>query len=364
MATQYLLHIGLVAACLLLCACAVTPATPAGRALDEARMQLPPRKVIVGAVVQGFWGEYPGLEARVKLLTDLVERVHAESRARYGRNADLVALPEEALTCGRKGTARERSLAFEGRLREHFAELARRHRSYLVLPLDLLENDACYNAAILLDRAGNVQGIYRKVHMVFDPDTRELEGGMTATWDVPVFDCDFGRLGIQICWDMVFDHNWQVLEDKGADLVVWPTAAPNTARPRGRAMDHGYYILSSTWRDNAALFEPTGVLAAQVESPGTILVHEIDLSYAVIGWSPQLGDGQAFIKRFGQRIGYRYYPREDCGIFWSNDPALTIGQAVKELGLTPLRQFEAGVRAAYRDMRKQAGQGPPRERGK
>ena len=345
----------LVALAVVVSACAATPRTVHS---PEPRMQQPPRKMIVGAVVHGFWGEYPGLEPRITQLIDLIDRVHAAAQDKYQSNADLVVLPEEALTYGRRGTAQQRSLVFGDDLKARFAAVARKYDCYLVLPLDLMEDEstgACYNAAILFDRAGEIHGVYRKVHMVLDTQTLVPEGGMTRTWDVPVFDCDFGRLGIQICWDMTFDHNWQVLEDQGADLVVWPTAAPNTVRPRHRARTHGYYIVSSTFRGNAAVFEPTGVLAAQVASPEHSLVQRIDLSYAVIGWSPKLRDGKAFTDKFGDRIAYRYHPREDCGIFWSNDPGLPIGQAVDQLGLTPLRRFEADAQSTYRNLRRQAG---------
>lgn len=35
----------------------------------------PPRKVIVGTVMQSFWGEYPGLRQRMEQLAELVEHM-------------------------------------------------------------------------------------------------------------------------------------------------------------------------------------------------------------------------------------------------------------------------------------------------
>ncbi len=42
-------------------------------------------------------------------------------------------------------------------------------------------------------------GIYRKVFPVVSRDTEVAEGGVMPGVDFPVFDCDFGRVGIQIC---------------------------------------------------------------------------------------------------------------------------------------------------------------------
>lgn len=296
-----------------------------------------PRKVIIGTAVQGFWGEYPGLEKRLDQLRGLVEEMAAQAAGKYpGRTLDLVVLPENAVTLGRGERAADRAVPFEGQVRETFAELARRHRTYVVATLDLVEGagkKSYANAAVLLDRTGRVVGIYRKVHPVALLGEDDLEGGIAPGREFPVFECDFGRLGIQICYDMVFDDGWAALARQGADLVVWPSASPATAQPGGRARQHQYYIVSSTFRHNASLFEPTGVIAAQVRPPEQVLVTEIDLSYVLLPWSRELRNGQAFRERFGERVGYHYYEGEDIGIFWSNDPATPIGEMVRQVGV-------------------------------
>ena len=176
-------------------------------------------------------------------------------------------------------------------------------------------------------------GIYRKAHPVALVGHDDLENGITPGSEFPVFDCDFGKLGIQICWDITFDDGWQALADKGAELVVWPSASPATALSAARAGRHRYFVVSSCWRNNATIYEPTGLVAARVESPGKPLVHQIDLSYAVLGWSAHLHDGKAFRDKYGDRAGYHYESREDLGMFWSNDPATTVGEMVRALGL-------------------------------
>jgi hypothetical protein len=62
-------------------------------------------------------------------------------------------------------------------------------------------------------------------------------------------------------------------------------------------------------------------------------VHELDLSYALLGWSANLHDGKALEDRYGNRVGFHYQPREDLGMFWSNDPKMPIGKMIDDLGL-------------------------------
>ena len=152
-----------------------------------------------------------------------------------------------------------------------------------------------------------------------DDGTNDMEGGMTPGRETPVFVCDFGKIGVQICFDMEFDQGWEELARQGAELVVWPTQSPQTTHPAARALKHRYYIVSSTWRNNATSLKPTGKMVAQIKPPQRVLVEEIDLSYLILPWSRQLRNGQALKEKFGDKVGFRYYKDEDCGFFWSND---------------------------------------------
>ncbi|MGP0063578.1 MAG: carbon-nitrogen hydrolase family protein [Isosphaeraceae bacterium] len=315
----------------------VDPARGSEPPNPSTRADHPPRKVVVGTVVFRPYGKYPGLAERLKVLGGLVDAMAEEATRTYpGRGLDLAVLPETCVT-DNQGPASHRAIPLRGLVLETFGGLARRHKTYLVVPMDLLEEGSSgpvfSNAAVLLDRRGAVAGIYRKVHPVALVGHDDLEDGIAPGSEFPVFACDFGKLGIQICWDMTFDDGWQALADKGAELVVWPSASPATALSAARAGRHRYFLVSSCWRNNATIYEPTGLVAARVESPDKPLVREIDLSYAVLGWSAHLRDGKAFRDKYGDHAGYHYETREDLGIFWSNDPATPVGEMVRALGL-------------------------------
>jgi predicted amidohydrolase len=306
-------------------------------ARSRSKADQPPRKVVVGTVVLGPWETNGSLDRRLERLSDMVDQMARKAgEIRPGQGLDLAILPETSVT-STSGTPSERALPLAGRVQATFSALARRHKAYVIAPLDLAETgpDGPFysNAAVLFDRRGEVAGIYRKIHPVAVLGTDELEGGITPGREAPVFDCDFGKLGIQICWDIVFEDGWDALAKQGAELVAWPSASPATVLPAARAAKHRYYVVSSTWRDNATVYEPTGMVAARVEKPGEALVREIDLSYAVLGWSAPLRNGEALSEKFGDRAGYHYSSREDLGLFWSNDPNMTIGQMIRSLRL-------------------------------
>jgi hypothetical protein len=172
--------------------------------------------------------------------------------------------------------------------------------------------------------------------------------------DFPVFKCDFGRLAMQICYDMAFDDGWQVLARKGAELVVWPSQWPGKINPSARALKQSCYILSSTWRNNASLTDPTGHVIREIREDG-VFVEQIDLEYVLLNWHATLNEGKAFDAAYGARAGYRYDPAEDMGIFWSNDPKTPIRKMVRALGLEPRPEELAGSRALQDKVRG----GPP-----
>ena len=309
-------------------------AEPSAASREAALVQSPPRKVVVATVCTWLGGQL-GADERAAAIDRLLAESAAEAARRFpGAGLDLFVLPEGALR--RPGaTAGEKALRLDDPVVRRVAALAARQKTWVVLPMILREDAAgrtsFSNAAVLLDRAGRVAGIYRKTHPTADA-AGVFEHGVTPGRDYPVFTTDFGQLGLQICWDMAYDEGWAALAAAGAELVALPSMSPQNLPLAEHARRHRYWIVSGTPRDNAAVFNPAGFIDAQVTKPG-VLVHRFDLVSAVVHWSATLEDGRAFQRRFGARGGFVWSAREDTGLFWSNDPATPVGAMLRELGL-------------------------------
>ena len=318
-----------------------------------ARHDRPPRKVIVGTTMTRWYSDYPGLSGRLEQMRRLIDQMVVESRSKYGRSIDLALFTEFAVTAGKPGPAAEVAVPIDSEVLEALGSKAREHRSYVVFGGVFRNIPAvgdCSNAAVVIDRNGKLAGQYVKVHPVLDqirPDSKIiLEGGVTPGSAYNVFDLDFGRVGVQICYDIEYPEGWRRLAEKGAEIVLYPTASPQLTRPAMYAASHEYWVVSATFRNNSSFFEPgTGLVAAQITEPKQTLVHQIDLSYLILPWSSRLRNGEAFREAFGDRVGYRYSESEDRGVFWSNDPSRTIGDMARSLHLletTAEQQARAG----------------------
>lgn len=137
-----------------------------------------------------------------------------------------------------------------GPMTERFGRICRRFGMYLIADYTELDGDRLYNTAVILDRQGNVAGKYRKSHLCGS------EGrcfGITAGDELPVFDLDFGRIGIAICMDMFFPEVFRVLTLKGARTIFWPhqTYGPSEEmimlQARCRALDYCCYLVGANF---------------------------------------------------------------------------------------------------------------------
>jgi predicted amidohydrolase len=228
-------------------------------------------------------------------------------------------------------------------------EIPRKYKTYLIVPAVITDGKKILNSAILLDRSGKMMGRYTKVHPVPDKTpAKTFEGGTTPGNDYPVFNLDFGKIGIQICFDYRFEEGWQELAKKGAELIVHTTMSPSVSISSARAVNNHVYVVSSTWRDNASIIEPTGMLAAQIKQPEQILVHEIDLEYRLLPWP---STGEKVREQYKEKIGFNYYPSEDLGIFWSNDPTVPIDSMVRWQGVWTDDEYVEYATKRYREFK-------------
>ncbi len=299
------------------------------------RADRPPRKVLLGTFLAGYQIFDKPLENRFRKMDEVVDDIADRSASEYpGKPLDMVVFPEYFVA--RPGKSLAEKTVQMGEVLPRIAACASRHHCYLVVPMLLREEGTPVrysNAAVLVDRQGALVGMYRKVHPVANHDTEVLEDGLTPGRDFPVFNCDFGTVGIQICFDMLYSDGWDALARQGAEIVALPSASAETTRPCMYALQHEYYIVSASPRNHAAVISPLGLIEDQVTEEGAILVHEIDLSFAEVHWDEALEGGAVLTRKYGDNVGYHYYLPEDKGIFWSNDPKMTIGQMISSVGL-------------------------------
>ncbi|AMV40187.1 carbon-nitrogen hydrolase family protein [Planctomyces sp. SH-PL62] len=172
-----------------------------------------------------------------------------------GDGAQLVVFPEYLL--GR--------ISVPGPQTERIAGAAAAGKIYVVVGCwEVSEDGSFANTALLFDRSGEIAGKYRKVHAAVDHSegqppwssppqgkddewysTNDPEWKMKRGDEFPVFDLDFGRVGILTCYDGWFPESSRILSLKGAEILVWINGRKGTVED--------FLVKSAMFQDEVAM---------------------------------------------------------------------------------------------------------------
>ena len=163
-------------------------------------------------------------------------------------------------------------------------EKAKQYNMYIIVGLNLQEGEFYRNTAVLINRTGEIGGIYRKIQV---PLT-ETESGYTPGDEFCVFETDFGKIAMMICWDQGFPEVARQLSKNDAEIIFVPTMWNAPLQARARAIDNLVFVVSSARADDGPagedgkvcfVMEPDGNMTASCVGGETngYCVAEVDL---------------------------------------------------------------------------------------
>jgi predicted amidohydrolase len=98
---------------------------------------------------------------------------------------------------------------------EEFCQLAKEYGLYLIMGTIIeREGDNLYNTSLLIDDTGKILGKYRKIKL-WAGEKNYIKRGENAE----VFETKFGKIGIEICWDLAFPEITKEMMLKGARMI-------------------------------------------------------------------------------------------------------------------------------------------------
>jgi N-carbamoylputrescine amidase len=81
-----------------------------------------------------------------------------------------------------------------------------------------------HNTCAVIDADGSFLGKYRKMHIPDDPLYYEKFYFTPGDLGFPTFDTQYGRMGVQICWDQWYPEGSRAVALGGAQVIFYPTS--------------------------------------------------------------------------------------------------------------------------------------------
>jgi len=302
-----------------------------------------PRKVWIGAISQmGLMTETPQL--MVEEINHLIEKVVIYK-------PDIICFPEVFPTSNvEQQLGLSEKLEVSKEVLKQFSALAKQHSCYMICPVFTSEDGKAYNSAVVFDREGVSLGEYRKIHLT----EGEIEKGLTpGPLNPPVFQTDFGKIGIQICFDMLWDDGWTKLKDQGAEIVFWPSAYAGGVMVNTKARQHKYIVASSTRKNTAKISDFTGEVVAKTGIwDENFYCAPVNMERALLHTWPFVNSFDEIRKKYGRKVKITTFHEEEWSIIESLSPDILVSDILEEFNLKTFEQHTRDAGKAQNKSRK------------
>lgn len=203
---------------------------------------------------------------------------------------DLVCMPELFYSNPTKANRSYIGEKLDSEFFNEFSACAKRHDVNIITgSYPLIKGDKLYNMCLCINRKGELIGEYAKTHLFDAFTSKESETVDAGDW-LGIFDFDFGKVGVAVCYELRFSDYLRTLCLKGIDLLVVPAAFYT---PRHDAWDilvssaalgNLQYVLavnqySSHFFGRSCLVDPTGIIVSKASDKEGSVYGIVDLDY-------------------------------------------------------------------------------------
>ncbi len=262
-----------------------------------------------------------------------IEYIHVSGE----NHVDIACLPEAFA-----GTETE---TIPGPTTDTIAEVARQHGMYVICPVCENAGENSYNTSVLIDRAGEIMGTYRKVFVFWG------EGLSPGREGVKVFDTDFGRISILTCFDLNFAELWHDADALGAEIVFWPSAYGGGMPLNAFAMLYHYYIVPV---GSGNIIDITGETVKGICEPREkLFIADLDLDRTLIHTNFTSEKVARLLEEHkGEVVQEHFYEMEAWYLLKAVKPGVSVRELCIEYEIETLRQYQHRSRRQINEIRR------------
>ncbi len=140
------------------------------------------------------------------------------------------------------------------------------------------EHGKIYNSAVLLGKSGDIIFTYNKSY----PTIWELENGVCPGDGAKVVDCEFGRLGFAVCFDLNFHELRRSYAEQRPDMIAFLSAFRGGLQTRWWAYETRCHLISSVIDCRSLVVNPLGRILASTDAWNRFAAAELRLDCGVV----------------------------------------------------------------------------------
>lgn len=270
-----------------------------------------------------------------------IRRILSRMNELTGLKPDLICLPElfDSIWVDEKKPVREiaEDEITPGPVTSRIAEFALKNNCYVICPIYTKKNGMYFNSSVLLDRKGKIAGVYHKIHPVKSEiliNGKFGDGVSAGRLNQPVIETDFGKVGMQICYDAFWTDGWDNLKKQGADIIIFSSAFQAGRILNHYALENQCYVISSTGGD-ARIIDMSG---NDIDSSSTFVRYAwatINLEKINVATWPTNGSLPKLFRKYGNKLGVKVWDANDVITIESHDPQIKVSEVMREFNITP-----------------------------
>jgi len=251
------------------------------------------------------------------------------------KGCDLILLPEAC-------TGNDIIEPLDGSSIKRVSEIAARRGVYIVLPIyRKSETEARLNSSILIGRRGEICSVYDKLYPFWSEF--ELDPVCAVGRGVPVFETDFGKVGMAICFDANFPEVFKRLSLGGAEIVLWSSAYSAGMSLQAHAINHNYNIITSTLVPDCIVYDIAGREIYSQITPGGVNISRVtfDLDRCIFHQNYNIEKRNRLLNDYAGKIEQDVWlEREQWFTLKSLSPEISARKIAAEYGMEELPAYK------------------------
>jgi len=220
----------------------------------------------------------------------------------------------------------------------YLASVAKENHCYIAFGIKRIdEEDNWRNSCILVNRKGEVEGIYDKNFITF----RAVEFGTKAGNKTPIFQTDFGTVGCLICFDLNFDELRQKYASLKPDILLFPSMYHGGLVQSYWAYSCESYFVGSmgTTSVPSEVRNPLGTIIATTTNHFNFAVTTVNLDYKLVHLDQNWGKLRALKKKYGRDVSIYDPGRVGAVMITSESDSISANDMVEEFDMELLEDY-------------------------